>query len=173
MPMPIKIKPTEIASVLEVETGKDADFIVLSGDPLSVYTHVEQTWVEGRKVFDLSIPEDRLAAAVDPAQAMEDAELAALVWDAADALGDRDASLLDLHLRHGLSPAEIAEELGVKANAAHQSLHRMRDRDWVDAEVIPNITHAYELGEFPKQYISALAKLGILGMNLPTHYCCC
>ena len=42
--------------------GKDADFIVLSGDPLSVYTKVEQTWVEGAKVFDRSLPEDRLAA---------------------------------------------------------------------------------------------------------------
>jgi imidazolonepropionase-like amidohydrolase len=42
--------------------GKDADFVVLSGDPLSVYTHVEQTWVEGRKVFDLSNPADHLIA---------------------------------------------------------------------------------------------------------------
>jgi imidazolonepropionase-like amidohydrolase len=45
-----------------LEPGKDADFLVLSGDPLSVYTHVEQTWVEGTKVFDLSKPEDRLWA---------------------------------------------------------------------------------------------------------------
>ncbi len=45
-----------------LEPGKDADFIVLSGDPLSVYTRVEQTWVEGRKVFDLSRAEDRLYA---------------------------------------------------------------------------------------------------------------
>ncbi len=45
-----------------LESGKDADFLVLSGDPLSVYTHVEQTWVEGRKVFDRSVPEDRLVA---------------------------------------------------------------------------------------------------------------
>lgn len=42
-----------------LEEGKDADFIVLSGDPLSVYTHVEQTWVEGQKRFDRSDPEDR------------------------------------------------------------------------------------------------------------------
>ena len=42
-----------------LEAGKDADFIVLSGDPLSVYTHVEQTWVAGAKVFDLSDPRDR------------------------------------------------------------------------------------------------------------------
>lgn len=46
-----------------LEPGKDADFILLSGDPLSIYTHVEQTWVEGRKVFDLSRPQDHLYAA--------------------------------------------------------------------------------------------------------------
>ncbi len=39
--------------------GKDADLVILSGDPLSVYTHVEQTWVEGRLMFDRSRPEDR------------------------------------------------------------------------------------------------------------------
>ena len=38
--------------------GKDADFLVLSGDPLSVYTHIEQTWVEGMKRFDRANPED-------------------------------------------------------------------------------------------------------------------
>lgn len=42
-----------------LEAGKDADLIVLSGDPLSVYTHVEQTWVEGNKRFDRSNPDDK------------------------------------------------------------------------------------------------------------------
>jgi imidazolonepropionase-like amidohydrolase len=41
-----------------LEKGKDADFIILSGDPLSVYTLVEQTWIEGKKVFDRADPED-------------------------------------------------------------------------------------------------------------------
>ena len=41
-----------------LEAGKDADVLVLSGDPLSVYTRVEQTWVEGVKVFDISVPAD-------------------------------------------------------------------------------------------------------------------
>lgn len=45
-----------------LETGKDADFIILSGDPLSVYTHIEQTWIEGKKVFDRSNPADRVFA---------------------------------------------------------------------------------------------------------------
>lgn len=42
-----------------LEEGKDADFVVLSGDPLSVYTKVEETWVEGGKVFDRADPDDR------------------------------------------------------------------------------------------------------------------
>jgi imidazolonepropionase-like amidohydrolase len=39
--------------------GKDADLVILSGDPLSVYTRVEETWIEGMRVFDLSNPADR------------------------------------------------------------------------------------------------------------------
>jgi imidazolonepropionase-like amidohydrolase len=42
--------------------GKDADFIILSGDPLSVYTKVLETWVEGEKRFDRSDPKDYLYA---------------------------------------------------------------------------------------------------------------
>jgi imidazolonepropionase-like amidohydrolase len=43
-----------------LEPGKDADLIVLSGDPFSVYSHVEQTWVEGRVVFDRENPKHRV-----------------------------------------------------------------------------------------------------------------
>ena len=45
-----------------LEPGKDADFVLLSGDPLSVYTHVLETWVEGTKAFDRANPQDRLYA---------------------------------------------------------------------------------------------------------------
>lgn len=45
-----------------LEKGKDADFIVLSGDPLSVYTKVEQTFVEGKNVFNRGNPKDYLVA---------------------------------------------------------------------------------------------------------------
>ncbi len=48
-----------------LEKGKDADFVILSGDPLSVYTRVEQTWVEGVKRFDLDDPEDLAIAEGD------------------------------------------------------------------------------------------------------------
>lgn len=45
-----------------LEAGKDADIVILSGDPFSVYSHVEQTWVEGRKVFDRTNAKDKLHA---------------------------------------------------------------------------------------------------------------
>ena len=45
-----------------LEPGKDADLVVFSGDPLSVYSQVMQTWVDGVKVFDRSDPKDRLYA---------------------------------------------------------------------------------------------------------------
>lgn len=41
-----------------LEKGKDADFILLSGPPFSVYTKVLETWIEGQKVFDRSNPAD-------------------------------------------------------------------------------------------------------------------
>ncbi len=50
------------ARVGSLEPGKDADFLVLDGDPLSAYSHVLETWVEGEKLFDRSKPEDLLMA---------------------------------------------------------------------------------------------------------------
>jgi imidazolonepropionase-like amidohydrolase len=45
-----------------LEAGKDADFIILSGDPLSVYTKVLETWVDGVRVFNRDDPKDYLFA---------------------------------------------------------------------------------------------------------------
>ncbi|MEX0723119.1 MAG: amidohydrolase family protein [Gracilimonas sp.] len=42
-----------------LENGKDGDFIILDGDPFSVYTHVKETWIEGQKVWDRSNEEDK------------------------------------------------------------------------------------------------------------------
>ncbi len=64
----------------------------------------------------------------DPLARMDQAARIALVWDAAAALGERDASVLDLHLRHGLGAAELADELGVTANNANQLIFRMKKR---------------------------------------------
>ncbi|MBA0125496.1 sigma-70 family RNA polymerase sigma factor [Haloechinothrix sp. YIM 98757] len=64
----------------------------------------------------------------DPEAELTRAQQHDLVWAASAALGERDASLLDLHLRHGMEPNELAAELGVAPNAAHQALFRMRKR---------------------------------------------
>ena len=36
-----------------LEEGKDGDFVLWSGSPLSTYSICEQTWIDGRKYFDI------------------------------------------------------------------------------------------------------------------------
>lgn len=72
--------------------------------------------------------EDKLASTTDPAAIAEDPEMAQLLFDAADALDERDSDVLDLHLRHGLEAVEIGEIVGINVNAANQLLHRLRRR---------------------------------------------
>jgi imidazolonepropionase-like amidohydrolase len=38
-----------------LEVGKDADFAIWSGSPLSPFSACEQTWIEGRKYFDRAL----------------------------------------------------------------------------------------------------------------------
>ncbi len=42
-----------------LENGKDADFVVLSGEPFSVYSRVLETYIDGKPVFKLSDEKDR------------------------------------------------------------------------------------------------------------------
>ena len=42
-----------------IEPDKDADFVVLSGPPFSVYTRVMQTYIDGVRVFDRADPTQR------------------------------------------------------------------------------------------------------------------
>ena len=39
-----------------LETGKDADVVLWSGDPFSVYTHTEKVWIDGALLYDRSDP---------------------------------------------------------------------------------------------------------------------
>ncbi len=45
-----------------IKVGKDADFVIWNGNPLSIYSKAEQTWIEGAKYFslekDLKLRED-------------------------------------------------------------------------------------------------------------------
>ena len=36
-----------------LKLGKDADFVIWSGNPLSIYSRCEQTWIDGRRYFDI------------------------------------------------------------------------------------------------------------------------
>ena len=42
--------------------GKDADFLVLNGDPFSIFTQVQQTWIDGELLYQRSDPMQKLYA---------------------------------------------------------------------------------------------------------------
>jgi len=60
----ITLHPAEVMRldhrIGSLEPGKDADFVVLSGPPFSVYSRVLQTYIDGKKVFDLADEKQRL-----------------------------------------------------------------------------------------------------------------
>lgn len=93
---------------------------------LDRYSHERRAIPTGeQELLESREPGPRLG---DPEEAAIRAEAHDLVWAAAVALGERDASILDLHLRHGLDARELAAELGIEPNAANQALHRLRGR---------------------------------------------
>jgi imidazolonepropionase-like amidohydrolase len=57
----LSYNPAKALGVADVtgslESGKDADLVVWSGDPFSVYTLAEQVYVDGAVVFDLNDPD--------------------------------------------------------------------------------------------------------------------
>jgi imidazolonepropionase-like amidohydrolase len=51
----VTINPARIMNVDDrigsLEPGKDADFVIWSGDPLDVMSRVEQAWIDGRRIY--------------------------------------------------------------------------------------------------------------------------
>jgi len=72
----------------------------------------------------LEVDTDRLS---DPEAVLEDRDMVGLVWQAAKALNPKDYSLLDLHLRQGLTPDELAENLGVRRGNVYMMLSRLKE----------------------------------------------
>jgi DNA-directed RNA polymerase specialized sigma24 family protein len=83
-----------------------------------------RTVPEGSSSFS-ELDAGRLA---DPAQVLRDPELVRLVWESAAALGARDYALLDLQLRKGVPPNELAAELGFKRTTLDTRLARLKDK---------------------------------------------
>ena len=63
-----------------------------------------------------------------PTRAAEIAELRQLIAAAADGLSDDDREVLDLHLRHGLSGAEMAAALEIPERHVSVTMQRLRGR---------------------------------------------
>ncbi len=72
----------------------------------------------------VQIDGDRMS---NPEGAAEDQEMVDLVWSSAAALSPREYSLLDLHLRRGLSTNEMAASLGVAKGNLYTMLSRLKD----------------------------------------------
>jgi RNA polymerase sigma-70 factor (ECF subfamily) len=104
---------------------KEARSRPVDDEGMSVIEQVGSSPVSAPSGFGV---EDRLSRLDDPEQFVADAEMVALVRDSAATLGERDAEVLDLQLRYGMSPAEIGEVIGVNRNAANQLCHRIRKR---------------------------------------------
>jgi cytosine/adenosine deaminase-related metal-dependent hydrolase len=60
-----------------LEPGKDADFVLWSGDPLSQFSRAEQTWVDGRRYFSLEEDAVRRATVATERQKLIQAVLSA------------------------------------------------------------------------------------------------
>jgi len=88
--------------------------VVSGGD-----TYSEESW--GSQTADPGADE-----ASDPEAAVRDKELVELVWQSAGALSAREYSLLDLHLRRGLSADELAASLNLRKSNVYNMLSRLR-----------------------------------------------
>jgi imidazolonepropionase-like amidohydrolase len=42
-----------------IEVGKNADIVLWSGDPFSVYAHADRVWIDGAQLYDRSDPSER------------------------------------------------------------------------------------------------------------------
>jgi imidazolonepropionase-like amidohydrolase len=91
-----------------LEPGKDADFVIWNGNPLSVYSHCEQTWIDGRKYFDRE--EDRClyeegqrqrAVLIQKALQTKRGPGAATGAESRDAIDDRDIRGRESDAREG------------------------------------------------------------------------
>jgi DNA-directed RNA polymerase specialized sigma24 family protein len=90
------------------------------------YRRRPSRWIEEtREGLDFtSIDAGRLS---NPSAVLFDKQLIELVWETAASMDLEDYSLLDLHLRRGLSARVLAEHLGAKVNVSASKIADLRD----------------------------------------------
>jgi adenine deaminase len=79
------------AKVGSLEVGKDADFVIWNGNPLSNYATVKQTWIDGRKYFDRAEDTEARKAVVAQREALIQKALPERVKELTSAGKDDDA----------------------------------------------------------------------------------
>ncbi len=55
-----------------IEEGKDGDVVIWSGHPISIYSKVEQTFVDGKKYFDLAMDPADMRISINPNESYQD-----------------------------------------------------------------------------------------------------
>lgn len=96
----------------------------------------------------------------DPEEAARRAELAQIVWQAARTLSPTDYAVLELSLRHDLTPAEVAQVVGVRRGAINTRLSRVRD-------ALEESVTVLLLARSGQRRCSELARL-LAGVDLPS-----
>ena len=95
-----------------LEPGKDADFVLWNGHPLSSFSRAEQTWIDGRCYFDVA----RDLRARDEAAALREALIQRALPERRKALADGDGG--------ADKKPEDAPPAGEGGTLAHILLHR-------------------------------------------------
>lgn len=80
---------------------------------------------EPNQSYDFTLVDSSKLA--NPQATLEDQELVDLVWQSAASLRPKEYSLLDLHVRQGLSAGELAESMGASKGAIYTKLSRLRE----------------------------------------------
>ena len=81
-----------------------------------------------RRTVTWADPPELAADATDPGRAVQTAQIRALVRAATAGLNSGDREVIELAVRHDLSPAAISTVLGVSANHAHARVSRAREQ---------------------------------------------
>ena len=97
----------------------------------------------------------------DPQSIVADGELIDLVWTSAAALSAREYSLLDLHVRRGLSTDDLSQTLGVPKSNLYTQLSRLKDS--LEESVTVNLLMRRARNDCPE--LDALAAAASAGLT--------